>query len=159
MIPYDELVVALQTWRARKGLPVAQLSGALTPPPVVTAPVAAPRPGSGPQRAAPPTPPRPATPPPLAPTTMDETLDEDALLVDAALDAHLGGHIDESHYENDGDNFSIPFDARAAALAAGEDVEESTSIGAPPGRPSDMDTTNPHGDPVASRGTKRSDDW
>ncbi len=40
MIPYDDLVIALTTWRARQGLPVGQLSGALTPPPgMVAAPV------------------------------------------------------------------------------------------------------------------------
>ena len=32
MIPYDDLVVALATWRARQGLPVAQPVGAPTPP-------------------------------------------------------------------------------------------------------------------------------
>src|SRR5690606_9446428 len=52
MIPYDDLVIALATWRARQGLPVAQLSGSLTPPPPV--PDEAPVP-----RSSPPAPPRP----------------------------------------------------------------------------------------------------
>ena len=67
MIPYEDLVIALQTWRAKQGLPVAQLSGALTPPPVVAAP-SSPSAPSGP----PAPPPKQAflgnvaTPPPLA---------------------------------------------------------------------------------------------
>ena len=32
MIPYEDLVIALQSWRAKQGLPVSQLSGALVPP-------------------------------------------------------------------------------------------------------------------------------
>lgn len=81
MIPYDDLVIALQTWRARQGLPVAQLSGiAIEPPPVE---VAAPRTA-------------PPTPPPLAPV---DTRDEE---VDASL-------LEEAHYENEGDDFAMAF--------------------------------------------------
>jgi hypothetical protein len=48
MIPYDDLVVALTAWRARQGLPVAQLPvvQARTAPPVAppaAAPVASPQ--------------------------------------------------------------------------------------------------------------------
>ena len=32
MIPYEDLVLALTTWRARQGLPVGMMSGSLTPP-------------------------------------------------------------------------------------------------------------------------------
>jgi hypothetical protein len=40
MIPYDDLVAALQQWRARQGLPVSTMGGGGT--------AAAPQPGSGP---------------------------------------------------------------------------------------------------------------
>ncbi len=165
MIPYDELVVALQTWRARQGLPVAQLSGALTPPPVVAPPVVArpaATPPSGPARAAPPAPPGRPAPPPLV-AHSEETIDEASLLDDAAIDEPLAAHIDESHYGNDGDNFSIPFDAAGAAALDPPTIEgdESTSISTPPLRASldDMDATNPHGDPTLPRAAKRTDDW
>lgn len=59
MIPYDDLVVALATWRARQGLPVAQLTGTPAAPP---ARMAAPPPPAA--RAAPPSaPPRTTTAP------------------------------------------------------------------------------------------------
>ncbi len=108
MIPYDDLVVALQTWRARQGLPVAQLSGvAITPPP-------APAP-------APPAPPKAAVPPPLAPAqdTRDEEIEESAAL------------IEEAHYENEGDDFAMSFNGQAPPPA--EQDDESTSIGSAPG--------------------------
>ena len=102
MIPYEELVIALQTWRAKQGLPVGQLSGALTPPPMVVAPpplragppVKPPKMGStGPQQAFLG---NVATPPPLA-------APEDSLDVD---DASL---IEEAHYESEGDDFAMNF--------------------------------------------------
>ena len=111
MIPYDELVIALQTWRAKQGLPVAQLSGALTPPPAVTAPAMA-----APGRTAPPSAPpkggflgNVATPPPLS--APDEGLDVE----EAAL-------LEEASYENEGDDFVTTFGSQA-------DDGESTSIG------------------------------
>jgi hypothetical protein len=102
MIPYDDLVIALATWRARQGLPVAQLSGSLTPPPPAPAPVA---------RTAPPAPPRSGTPPPLA--EVDEVEEEAAL-------------IEEAHYDNDGADFAMAFGG------AVEKDAESTAIGVPP---------------------------
>jgi hypothetical protein len=50
MIPYDDLVVALAAWRARQGLPVAQLPVAIrAPAPARSAPpMAPPRAGSAP---------------------------------------------------------------------------------------------------------------
>jgi hypothetical protein len=121
MIPYDDLVIALATWRARQGLPVVQLSGALTPPPEVPAYATPPAP---PPRAAPPAPPRGSpssqfshieTPPPLAaPEAGDDPLDVD----DAAL-------LEETHYENEGADFGIAF---GEAQLDGE----STAIGVPP---------------------------
>ncbi len=145
MIPYDDLVVALQTWRARQGLPVARMSGSLTPPPVEAA-----SPPPPPPRTNPPAPPgfgggiKVATPPPLAPPP-DTHEDVDA----AAL-------IDEAHYENEGDDFALAFPAGAAAPAL--DADESTSIGSapPPGtRDSFGGSTEP--EPIPKH--NRNDDW
>ena len=112
MIAYEELVVALQTWRARQGLPVTQLSGSLTPPPAArAAPPAAPPP----KASTPPTPPaKAAAPPPLAPPPEDSLDVEDAAL------------LDDSHYEDPAENFTMKF---------GNDVEsdaESTNIQSEP---------------------------
>ena len=156
MIPYEELVVALQTWRARQGLPVTQLSGSLTPPPPAPARTAAPPP----PKSAPPAPPKAAAPPPLAPPHEDSLDVEDAAL------------LDDSHYEEPGaDNFTMKF---------GEDVEadpEATNIqGDPAARASDgfggLTDPNPLAgmsaetdtvelpDPKHSiRSTNRNDDW
>src|SRR5665647_3911944 len=117
MIPYEELVIALQTWRAKQGLPVGQLSGALTPPPPAV--MAAPPP---PQRAGPPVKPpkmgstgpqqaflgNVATPPPLA--APEESLDVD----ESAL-------IEEAHFDTEGDDFAVAFGAKGA----GADEHES----------------------------------
>lgn len=126
MIPYDDLVIALQTWRAKQGLPVAQLSGALTPPPPVEQPAfVAAAPAGFPQRAAPPAAPlarnqgflgNVATPPPLA--ANDDSLDD----VDASA------LIEESHYEPEGDDFAMAF----AAGKGGDQGEEATAISAAP---------------------------
>ena len=142
MIPYEDLVIALQTWRAKQGLPVAQLSGALTPPPSVPAPASTP----------PAPPPKQAflgnvaTPPPLA-AVSEESID------DASL-------IEETHYEPEGDDFAMAFGALAP-----EAVDESTSINTPPplGRPSE-NTLDEGGTEVASpsgkvRSNNRNDDW
>jgi hypothetical protein len=143
MIPYEDLVIALQTWRAKQGLPVAQLSGALTPPPAASAP---------------PSPPRPqpflgnvATPPPLAAPAGDDVhdVDEAALL--------------EDHYEAEGDDFAMNF----GGAGPGVPGDDSTAIGGPPplGRPSDT-TLEDGGDAPApapgsgkTRTPKRNDDW
>ncbi len=146
MIPYEELVVALQTWRAKQGLPVGQLSGALTPPPMVVAP-------PPPQRAGPPVkPPKTgstgpqqaflgnvATPPPLA-------APEDSLDVD---DASL---IEEAHYESEGDDFAMNF----AGAAPATDDGESTSIGNVPD-PRGSQTTLDDAPPMPK--ANRNDDW
>lgn len=127
MIPYDDLVIALTTWRARQGLPVGQLSGALTPPPPAprTAPPSAPpqalRTGySGPNTA----------PPPLASPDAED-------VDDAAL-------LEEAQYDNEGNDFAMAFGG------APEHDGESTAIGGPP-RPSDgfggmtVPESGPHG--------------
>jgi hypothetical protein len=148
MIPYDDLVVALATWRARQGLPVAQLSGALTPPPAPPVPV---------PRSNPPAPPRGGfvanvvTPPPLAPApgTHDEAMDVD----ESAL-------IDEAHYENEGDDFAMAFPAgtAAAAAAAAPDADESTAIGSAPGVARDSFGGSTEPEPPKGK-HNRNDDW
>ncbi len=145
MIPYEDLVIALQTWRAKQGLPVGQLSGALSPPHELTASSMAP---SGP-----PAPPPPkqaflgsaATPPPLA-APIDDSLDVD----DASL-------IEEAHYENEGDDFAMNF-------PAGQHLnEDATAIGGSP-TPRPSDNTLDDGTEVASSSgalprTGRNEDW
>lgn len=124
MIPYDDLVIALQSWRAKHGLPVAQMSqmsGALVLPSMQgQAPIAAPRsmppaaPGSG--RTA---------PPPLA--------HDDALDVDGAL-------IEEANYETEGD-FAMAFTGsiEESSTPSSPEHESGTEVGAPadqiPGHP------------------------
>ena len=116
MIPYEELVVALQTWRARQGLPVTQLSGALTPPPVVAAP--RPAPPAAAKSTPPPAPAKAVVPPPLERPSEDHLDVEDAAL------------LDDGHYEPEGDNFSMKF-------AEVESDGESTNI---QGEPASRDT-------------------
>src|SRR3954469_20335931 len=149
MIPYEDLVIALQTWRAKQGLPVGQLSGALTPPPAAPL-AAASAPASGPQTRPPGPPPKAqgflgnvATPPPLdAPGA--ETMDVE----DAAL-------LEEAHYENEGDDFAMNF--------AGQ-LDDSTAIGGAP-RPSDntlddrTEVASPTGAAPKGRTNNRNDDW
>jgi len=138
MIPYDDLVVALQTWRARQGLPVAQLSGMLTPP--VSEPVAAAAPRTNPPVA----PPKAAVPPPLAPADTHDDVDDAGLLVE------------EAHYENEGDDFAMAFGQPA------EPDFESTAIGTapPPAASGQRDSfggsTEP--EPPADK-HNRNDDW
>ncbi|HWO18996.1 MAG TPA: hypothetical protein VNO30_09470 [Kofleriaceae bacterium] len=52
MIPYDDLVAALTAWRARQGLPTAQLPGAPAPAPKAAVSTPTPATKSGPARAA-----------------------------------------------------------------------------------------------------------
>jgi hypothetical protein len=134
MIPYDDLVAALSSWRAKKGLPVVGAAPAAAPA-RTTPPVA-------PPRTNPPAPPQmrtnPPMPPPLAP---DDDLD-----VEAA--------IHEGHYENEGDDFALSF----GAGGAGATTEDETAIGGgPPERPSEGGQTDPSPAPGTSR--KRNDDW
>jgi hypothetical protein len=125
MIPYDDLVNALTTWRARQGLPVAGAESrpsdtSMTSPAPGSGPTA--KPGSGPTRGAPPAPPPGGKhgmyqPPPLAsPDTTDEALDDAALL-------------EEAHYDNEGDDYAMNF-------AALESDGESTTMGSAPDRDS-----------------------
>jgi hypothetical protein len=126
MIPYDDLVAALTSWRARQGLPVSTVGGVPGSGPMPgsgpvmtgSGPVA--KSGSGPQRAAPPmAPPKGGyQPPPLAsPDTADDSLDVD----DEAL-------LEEAQYEGD---FAMNFGSPAV-----EKDEESTTLGHAPERDS-----------------------
>lgn len=155
MIPYEELVVALQTWRAKQGLPVGQLSGALTPPPMMAAPVVAPTPGSGPQRSGPPVaPPRSGStgpqqafggnvaPPPLA--APEESLDVDE-----------GALIEEAQFDAEGEDFEQQFNAPGRAPM---DDGESTSIGSAPAPRLSDSTLDEVEAPPASSGN-RNEDW
>jgi hypothetical protein len=120
MIPYDDLVIALATWRARQGLPVSQLSGALTPPPAAPAPAPAPaKPAAAPARTAPPGAPpgglktRPAAPAKAAAAVIEDSLDvEDEAFLE---EAQSGG------------DFALTFDN-----PGGGEPGESTAIGVPP---------------------------
>ncbi|MFN0252379.1 MAG: hypothetical protein ACKV2T_36220 [Kofleriaceae bacterium] len=140
MIPYEELVIALQTWRAKQGLPVAQMSGQLVPPPMPAPRPAQPFLGTV------------ATPPPLSPAaeTYDETRDS-VLDVDGAL-------IEEAHYESEGDDFAMAFGA-AGAVAGDGDGEDSTSIGSAPGPAPADDGGTEVASPGARRGGNRGEDW
>ena len=129
MIPYDDLVVALATWRARQGLPVAQLSGALTPPPEPPRQVTF----SGPPITPPITaPPRAAAPPPLAQPEPGDSLGDS---IDAAL--LEDGQLDESQLDNEGADFAMAFGGGLAAEG------ESTMIGGAPGPGADPDDLPP----------------
>lgn len=144
MIPYDDLVAALQQWRARQGLPVSTMGGGGTAaaPQPGSGPHAQPgsgpygqagsgpyaQPGSGPARTAPP-PPRgkqPSVPPPL----LEEMPVEEAEML-------------EEHYEADGGDYGMGY--------SGGNDGESTSIGGAPERPTDPSDFN--------RGRGGRDDW
>lgn len=118
MIPYDDLVAALASWRARQGLPNATIS----PSPAVVA-AEAPKPAA---RTAPPAAPpaRVAAPPPLASA---EEVDDSALL-------------EEAHYDNEGNDFALAFgqpevDAESTAIGLGppsRDTVQSDDMPPPP---------------------------
>ncbi|MBA3457475.1 MAG: hypothetical protein H0T42_30620 [Deltaproteobacteria bacterium] len=146
MIPYEELVIALTSWRAKQGLPVA---GGIAPPP-----------GSGPtqQRSGPPAAPPGAMktgstgpqqaflgnvspPPPLADAEDSLDVDESALLEEANYDAHA-------------DDFSATEGQQA-------DDGESTSIGAPPAVRTSEHTLDDGGNTPSGSGSNRNrnEDW
>jgi hypothetical protein len=104
MIPYDDLVAALAAWRARQGLPVVQVAGA------VPAAARPPAPPAAPRTAPPNAPPRSVAPAPLP----SDDFGADALVEDAA-------------YDVSGEDYVL-------SLASGVIVEsaESTAIGGPP---------------------------
>ena|SRR6188474_556345 len=107
MIPYDDLVAALASWRARQGLPVAR--GAAPPAPAAPPP----RAPAAAARSAPPAAPPRGAPPPAAPAQ------------NAAADFDDGALIEES-YEAAGDDYVVGF---------ASDAVESTAIGGAPEPP------------------------
>ena len=114
MIPYDDLVVALATWRARQGLPVAQPAGAAPTPPPPRAP--APPPAA---RTTPPSAPPRTAAPPRAPMPSDDFDDGEGALVEV-------GPYDV------GDDYAVPFGGVAIDQAG-----ESTAIGEAPEAPTE----------------------
>ena len=139
MIPYDDLVAQLQSWRARQGLPVAASHTGSAPVPaaaIIT-------PGSGPRTAPPPRTNPPAPPggarQPMPLAAPEVTGDDHLDVEDAAL-------IDEQHYETEGDDFAMSF--------AKNDAEQ-TEIGGAPQRPSER--TDPVARPTGGRNDR--DDW
>ena len=103
MIPYDDLVAALASWRARQGLPVVQVAGA--------APSSArpPGPPAAPRTAPPNAPPWSASPP----VAVDD-FGADALVEDATYDVA-------------GEDYVMSLGAGIIVESA-----ESTAIGGPP---------------------------
>ena len=138
MIPYDDLVAALQAWRARQGLPVAAPAAGSGPR---TAQV------SAPPRTNPPAPPpmaaRPATPAPLPPEETHEEIEEHAL-------------VEESHYENEGDDFAMSFaqDGHNGHATGVEGDSSETLAGHDPLEPEHPELTDPA---VAQRSGR--EDW
>lgn len=133
MIPYEELVIALQSWRAKQGLPISQMSAQIAPPVQETAPAPVPR-------SNPPAPPPRSNPP--APPPLDEAVDVD----DAAM-------LEEAAYDNEGNDFAMAFGQKTDD----QDADEATAIGGEP-RPVDA-ATDPHGLPTNVRSNNRNDDW
>jgi hypothetical protein len=97
MIPYDDLVAALASWRARQGLPTAQLSNAPAPAPKAAAPAAAPAASAGKKK-------RATSPVAIA---QDDSLDVDdsALLVDSSFESDYAGFGDNERVT--GENTAI----------------------------------------------------
>src|SRR5262245_13922566 len=105
MIPYDDLVAALQAWRVKQGLPVGELNAVSLTPAMATSFASTTSPGA---RTAPPAPPPRASPMPLAPAEEMEV--EDAAML-------------EDHYDNEGSDYALSFQ---------QEDGESTSLGSPP---------------------------
>jgi len=144
MIPYDDLVTALASWRARQGLSVAQPAGAAPPATAKATPATAKattaatakappaRAPSSPQPAArvaapaaPPRPvttPRPAVPAPPAASERNDFDDGEAAAIEG------------NHYDNEGDDFVMS--------VADDSVEtgEATAIGGAPEPPAEGPT-------------------
>jgi hypothetical protein len=117
MIPYEELVAALANWRAKQGLPVAQVTRISSP--VMSASYAAPTPAPAARTAPPFAAPQPTRTAPVAVQPPPEmTVDED--VDDAAL-------LEEAQYEPEGDDFAMAF-GRLTSNGGGE----ATSVGVPP---------------------------
>lgn len=105
MIPYDDLVTALASWRARQGLPVVQ-NAPVTPKTAPVVAAAPPAPAAvGPRTAPPGAPPRSAPQPVVQPSSYDFD-DGEAL-------------IEDSPYDSDGEDFVVAFDQGSEQTAVG----------------------------------------
>lgn len=134
MIPYPELAAALDRWRVNNGkpisaatpLPAPSVAAVLQRPaaPIVAAPAPAP--------IAPPPAPRTAPPPAPAPAVTVTTIDDE-------VDADMLEAADE--YDNEGNDFAMSFGGPPASasgsIGGGDDVDESTHIGAAAAAPAD----------------------
>jgi len=88
MIPYEDLVAALQAWRVKQGLPVGELNAVSLTPQMATS--------FGGARATPPAPPPRSTPLPIEAVDDSLEVEESAML--------------EDHYENEGSDYAMRFD-------------------------------------------------
>src|SRR5262249_43696960 len=133
MIPYEDLVAALQAWRVKQGLPVGELNTVSLTPAMATS--------FGGARSAPPTPPPRSTG--AAPPPADEMIVDDAAML-------------EDHYDNEGDDYAMSFQQH-------QEEGEATSLGSPPQRSSDNygdGRTSVDPEPTAGKSKKRGNyDW
>jgi hypothetical protein len=140
MIPYDDLVAALSSWRARQGLPVNTVTAGSGPAPSPGSGPYAAQPGSGPYAAQagsgpyaaypgsgptemPDSGPHRGAPPAPPPAAADELVVDDAAM------------LAEEAYESEGNDFAMSF-------APGEGPQndpEATAIGELPERPTEAD--------------------
>ena len=111
MIPYDDLVAALASWRARQGLPTAQLAGAPAPAPKAAVPTTAPAAKSG------------ATAKPAAGGAKPARAASPAFGHEESLDVDDPSLIEEASYDSD------------FGAYGGHDGGEATAIGTAPAPP------------------------
>jgi hypothetical protein len=111
MIPYDDLVAALQAWRVKQGLPVGELNAVSLTPQMATS-----YPGA---RTAPPAPPPRATPPPLAQVDDSMEVDDSAML--------------EDHYDNEGADYAMSFQQEEGESTSLGSPPEKTTLDHDPG--------------------------
>jgi hypothetical protein len=117
MIPYEELVAALANWRAKQGLPVVPQTRISSP--VMSASYAAPTPAPAARTSPPVAPPARTSQPVAAQPAPDMTVDED--VDEAAL-------LEEAQYEPEGDDFAMAF----GRLTGNGGTGESTNVGVAP---------------------------
>jgi hypothetical protein len=111
MIPYDDLVAALSSWRARQGLPTEQLAGAPAPAPKAATPTPAPAAA------------RPAAARPAAGGKPARAASPVAIAHDDSFDVDDSSLLEEASYEGD-----------YAGYGGGE-PGEATAIGTAPAPP------------------------
>jgi hypothetical protein len=140
MIPYDDLVSALATWRARHGLPVAHAPAVVAPAPVAAPAPRAPAPAAPAARAQPAQPPPGArTSPPGPPGAPPRSHAPLPLPAGPEDDEAL---IESSPYDDGGEDYVVPL---------GDDhTGEQTAID---GSVGSLGSLGP------GRGGKRSHDW